>query len=224
MNSCGKKIVRRPWNAQALGLPQEPEETSSSTSNYQSYSWNKKTRRNTWNESSQYNYYDEREYEREYAPPKPWRSNSYNSYRETREDERNFDDDENAYLFPSEKTDERCVNVTNPNKSDLPKVITVKISQLSLNDSASDKSDDVITPKTPEQNPIDDSPLLINLDEPPIVPKPVENKISEDIYSLDWEQYQYSIFENELRASKQNAPQPIRCKLPESLADFDSLI
>ncbi|CAG8460050.1 4818_t:CDS:2 [Scutellospora calospora] len=134
-------------------------------------------------------------------------------------EEKNIDEDE---MYPREKTDEKFVN---PNKSELPK-ITVKISQLSLNDSASDHSDDIITPKTPERmitSPTEDSSLLINLDEPQTTPKQVEYKISEDIFSLDWEKYQYSIFANESRSSRQNAPQPTRCKLPASLADFDSL-
>ncbi|RIB09269.1 hypothetical protein C2G38_2044447 [Gigaspora rosea] len=224
----GKQTSFRSWNASALGLTQKPEDNYDSTSNYPSYAWNKKSRRNTWHESSQYNYYNERD-----DAPKPWRSNSFKDVKEderdyapssSRENLMNVDD---SFIYSREKTEEKCVNVTNPNKSDLPRVITVKISQLSLTDSSSDQSDDVITPITPEQvlnSPIDDSPLLINLDEPQIVPKPVENKISEDIYSLDWEKYQNSIFEDELRACKQNIPQPIRCKLPQSLADFDSLI
>ncbi|CAG8519095.1 340_t:CDS:10, partial [Racocetra persica] len=116
-------------------------------------------------------------------------------------------DDNDAFIYSGEKTEEKCDSATNQNKSDLPR-ITVKISQLSLTDS--DHSDETITPQTPEQvltNPTDDPPLLINLDEPQPAPEQGKNKISEDIFCLDWEQYHYSILENELRASKQNPPQ-----------------
>ncbi|CAG8538509.1 15118_t:CDS:2, partial [Cetraspora pellucida] len=126
----------------------------------------------------------------------------------TKHEENTNVDDDDAFIYSSEKTDEKYVSATtNQNNSDLPRVITVKISQLSLTDS--DHSDETITPKTPEQvptNPTDDSSLLINLDDPQTAPEQVSYKISEDIFCLDWEQYHFSILENELRASKQNPP------------------